>query len=182
MQRWFVILLVLAAAPVHASTWLMQDGSTFTFTASFESESLEGRFTRFDVAIDLASQESAHGSLQVTVNLAGADMGDPDMNEAIAAAEWFDVTGFPEAIFESNDIVALAPGSFVAHGELLLKGKRRDVDVPFAWSESGNTATMRGELTLERLDYDIGTGEWASGEQIGNDVILRFDLRFERAD
>jgi hypothetical protein len=41
---------------------------------------------------------------------------------------------------------------------------------------------MHGELTLKRMDFDIGTGEWASGEQIGNEVLLRFDLPFERAD
>jgi polyisoprenoid-binding protein YceI len=109
-------------------------------------------------------------------------MGDSDMNDAIAAPEWFDVEGFPSAQYSSDDIVETAPGSFVAHGVLVLKGVRRDVDVPFAWSETASVATMRGEFTLKRTDFNIGTGEWASGEQIGSDVVLRFNLQLEHAN
>lgn len=181
-MRVFVVLFVLAASPVLADAWQLQDASTFTFTAHFESEALEGRFTDFEVALEFDALHATESSLQVTVYLGGADMGDPDMNDAIAAPEWFDVDGFPQARFESNEIAVLSPGSFVAKGELVLKGEQTNVDVPFAWSESGDLATMRGEFVLERNDFDIGSGEWASGEQIGNEVMLRFDLRFRRAN
>lgn len=182
MRGFIVALLALAAAPSFADAWQLQDASTFTFTARFESEMLEGRFTDFDVALDFDVQQVSAGLLQVTVHLGGADMNDPDLNDAIAAPEWFDVDGFPQARFESDNFIELSPGSFVARGELVLKGAEQEVEVPFAWSESGGVATMRGKFTLDRNDFDIGSGEWASGEQIGNEVILRFDLHFERAD
>ena len=172
----------LAAGPAAADAWRLQSDSTFSFEASFEDTPLEGSFTDFDVSIDFNPEEPAGGTLRVSVALTGADMGDPDMNDAIAAEEWFDVEGFPTAQYSSDDIVETAAGSYVAHGVLVLKGIRRDVDVPFTWSESAGGATMRGEFTLKRTEFDIGTGEWASGEQIGIDVTLRFDLRLEHAD
>jgi polyisoprenoid-binding protein YceI len=182
MRAFVFVMIYLAALPAVAGDWKLQDTGTFTFEASFEGEPIEGRFTDFDVALDFDPEQAADSSLQVTVYLGAADMGDPDMNDAIAAPEWFTVEGFPQARFASDDIVEIAPGSFVAHGALELKGKRHDVDVPFTWSGTDNAATMHGELTLKRMDFDIGTGEWASGEQIGNEVLLRFDLPFERAD
>jgi polyisoprenoid-binding protein YceI len=182
MRTFVFVMICLAALPAVADDWTLQDGSTFTFEASFESEPIEGSFTDFDVALDFDPEQAGENSLQVTVDLGGADMGDPDMNDAIAAPEWFDVDGFPQARFESSDIVEIAPGSFIAHGALALKGVRGDIDVPFTWSGSDETATMHGEVGLNRSDFAIGTGEWASGEQIGHDVLLRFDLQFERAD
>jgi polyisoprenoid-binding protein YceI len=177
-----IAIFCLAAWPAAADAWRLQNSSMFAFEASFEGAPLEGSFTDFDVRIEFNPQEPAGSSLRVTVELAGADMGDSDMNEAIAAQEWFDVKGFPDAQYSSDDIAEAAPGSFVAHGVLVLKGIRRDVDVPFVWSESADLATMRGEFMLKRSDFNIGTGEWASGEQIGIDIMLRFDLQLERAD
>jgi polyisoprenoid-binding protein YceI len=177
-----IVIFCLAAWPAAADAWRLQNNSAFAFEASFEGAPLEGSFTDFDVRIEFDPEEPAGSSLRVTVALAGAGMGDSDMNEAIAAQEWFDVKGFPNAQYSSNDIVESAPGSYVVHGVLVLKGIRRDVDVPFLWSESGDLATMRGEFMLKRTDFNIGTGEWASGEQIGIDVVVRFDLQLERAD
>jgi polyisoprenoid-binding protein YceI len=177
-----IAIFCLAAWPTAADAWRLQDDSTFSFEASFEGTPLEGGFTDFDVSFEFDPQEPGVGTLRVSVALAGADMGDSDMNEAIAAEEWFDVKGFPSAQYSSDNIVETATGSYVAHGVLVLKGIRRDVDVPFTWSESAGGATMRGEFSLKRTDFDIGTGEWASGEQIGIDVTLRFNLQLEHAD
>jgi polyisoprenoid-binding protein YceI len=177
-----IAVFCLAAMPAAADTWRLLDDSTFTFAASFEGTPLEGGFTDFDVNFEFDSQEPASGSLRVSVALAGADMGDSEMNEAIAAEEWFDAEEFPGAQYSSDEIVETAPGSYVAHGVLVLKGVQRDVDVPFVWSETAGVAAMRGEFTLKRTEFNIGTGEWASGEQIGIDVMLRFDLQLESAD
>ena len=177
-----IAIFCLAAWPASADAWHLQRNSTFSFEASFEAAPLEGSFTDFDVRFEFDPQEPTGSSLQVTVALAGADMGDSDLNEAITAQEWFDVKGFSHAQYSSDDIVETAPGSYIAHGVLVLKGIEREVAVPFVWSRSADLATMRGEFMLKRSDFNIGTGEWASGEQIGIDVKLRFDLQLERAN
>jgi polyisoprenoid-binding protein YceI len=182
MRLLIIGLLCLAAVTAMASDWRMRQDSTLTFESTFEGAPLPGRFGRFDVALDFDPQDPGAGTLQVTVDLAGADMGDPDMNEAIAGRDWFHIAGFPQAVYESSDIEASGPGEFVAHGELVLKGIRRSVDVPFTWSEAGESAQMRGELTLKRSDFNIGSGEWAGGEQIGIGVRLQFALELERVD
>lgn len=182
MRGYITALLCLVALPAAAGTWQLQDGSTFTFEASFEGAPLQGQFADFDVTLDFDPDQADAALLHVTVNLAGADMGDPDMNAAIAAPEWFDIDTYPQARFDSDDIVETSPGSFVAHGVLVLKGAQRNIDVPFTWSATGDLATMRGELTLKRSDFDIGSGEWASGDQIGIDVSLRFALQMQSAD
>lgn len=40
---------------------------------------------------------------------------------------------------------------------------------------------MTGELILSRNDFFIGTGEWASGEQIGLAVKVWFEVVFTRS-
>ena len=116
------------------------------------------------------------------MSLAGADMGDPDMNTIIADPVWFDVASFPQAVFESDRIEQTGLGEFVATGILNLKGISQDVAVPFSWSDDGLRGDMRGQFALQRIDFNVGSGEWASGDAIGIEVQLQFDIRLERAE
>lgn len=178
----FASLLVsmLAASGVFAEQWRMQDEGTLLFEPTWEGEVVPGRFESFDVQLDTGDGGVAGARLDVTVCLDSADMDDPDINEAIADSEWFAVAAHPVATFASDSIEAAGKGSYVASGHLELKGVRLPVSVPFSWSESGDRAAMKGELVIDRTRFNVGSGEWATGETIGTEVRVRFDLVLER--
>lgn len=181
MRRFAALLLsVLATAGASAGEWRMQDAGKLLFEPTWEGQAVPGRFESFDVCIDTADGGIAGSTLTVTVQLASADMDDPDINEAIAGAEWFAVDEFPAARFTSDTIEATAEGSYVAAGHLELKGVRLPVDVPFQWIESEGRAEMRGELVIDRTRFEVGSGEWASGDTIGTAVRVSFDVTLER--
>ena len=175
-----VLLTLIASTQAGADEWRMLDDSEFLFEASWEGTALPGRFTAFDVRLDTGDGRFDKASLIVTVDLAGADMDDPDITEAIAGDEWFGVAEYPQARYTSQSIIETAPGEFRAEGELSLKGVTQAVEVPFTWSESSGRAAMSGELVLDRTQFDVGSGEWASDESIGTAVRLSFKIDFVR--
>lgn len=177
-----LILFVLAAVPAQAAEWSMLEDSEFTFEATFEGSTAPGRFGQFDVWLEFDPENPESAQLKVTVSLAGADMGDPDMNTIIADPVWFDVGNFPQAVFESEHIEQTGLGEFVASGILNLKGVSQAVAVPFSWSDAGKRGDMRGQFALQRIDFNVGSGEWATGDAIGIEVQLQFDIRLERAE
>jgi polyisoprenoid-binding protein YceI len=66
-----------------------------------------------------------------------------------------------------------------AIGTLQLKGFSQPVTVPVSWQPlPDGKAKMTGELLVGRNDFSIGSGEWASGEQIGLAVKIWFDVVF----
>ena len=175
-----LLVPMLAASGAVSDQWRMQDEGTLLFEPTWEEEVVPGRFESFDVKLDACDGEIAGGTLEVTVNLESADMDDPDINEAIAEAEWFAVAAHPIATFASDSIDAAEEGSYLASGHLELKGVRLPVSVPFTWSESGDRAAMTGELVIDRTRFNVGSGEWATGETIGTAVRVHFDLVLER--
>jgi polyisoprenoid-binding protein YceI len=166
----------------QAGEWRSTDDSEFGFETTFEGVATPGEFTQFSVALDFDSSSPGDGRLRVTVDLTAADMGDPDMNAVLFEPAWFDTQNFETAVFDSSEIVERSPGEFLATGTLDLKGIRKTVNVPFAWTQTEDKAVMAGELTLDRNQFGIGNGEWASGDAIGIDVRLAFTVRLERAD
>ena len=175
-----LLVPMLAASGVFAEQWRMQDEGALHFEPTWEGEVVPGRFESFDVKIDAADDGITGARIEVTVKLESADMDDPDINEAIAGAEWFAVAVHPVATFASDSVEATGEGGYLAPGHLELKGMRLPVSVPFSWSESGDRAAMKGELIIDRTRFDVGSGEWATGETIGAEVRVRFDLVLER--
>jgi len=179
-----VLLLAIAASWstfAGAAEWVMAPGTgRLEFVASYTGSELPGTFGRFDVALDFAPDGRGSQRLEVAVDLGSADLGDADMNEAVASAAWFDVTRFATATFASGSIVMLAPGEYEAAGILDLKGVQCPVTVPFLWRDDGDQASMRGELTLNRLDFGIGAGTWAATDEVAADVRVRFEVKLRR--
>jgi polyisoprenoid-binding protein YceI len=182
MTRIIASLLVsaLAAPGALADEWRMQDDGELLFEPTWEGDVVPGRFGDFDVRLDTGESGVAGSELVVTVRLESADMDDPDINEAIAGAEWFAVSKFPVATYTSDKIEAAADGAYLSTGQLDLKGVRLPVTVPFQWAESGGRATMSGEVVIDRTRFEVGSGEWASGEPIGTAVRVSFRVTLER--
>lgn len=175
-----LLILMSCAHGALAGEWRSQEGSELLFEPTWEGEALRGRFDRFDVRLETDAAGIAGAKLTVTVQLESADMDDPDINEAIAGAEWFAVNKHPVATFTSNSIEQAADGDYIACGQLELKGVRLPVDVPFQWAATGDRAEMSGELVIDRTRFNVGSGEWADGEQIGTAVGVSFDVVLER--
>ena len=100
------------------------------------------------------------------------------IHQVVAATGRTDFT--VEIEFDDGERTEVNLTEFVATGELNLKGHRKPVDVPFTWSNSGDVAEMRGELTVDRTEFDIGSGEWSDDESIGTDVRISFIVLLTR--
>jgi len=170
-------LLIGISLPAVAAEWHDTADSRLTFEVTFEGVPTQGEFRDFDVDLEFDPDCPESGTLRVTVNLKAADMGDPDMNNVLFDPAWLDVAQFTEAVFVSDVISEPQPGEFIATGTLDLKGTVKTVLVPFSWTGSANQATLHGNLVLQRTTFDVGSGEWATGDAIGTDVKLDFTVQ-----
>lgn len=174
------VVFTIAGAAAFAGEWRMQGEGELVFQPTWEGEAVPGRFGEFDVRLETDDGGIAGAELEVTVNLESADMDDPDINEAIAGAEWFAVSDHPVATYTSDSIEKADGGIYRASGHLVLKGVRLRVDVPFRWSRNGDRAEMSGEVVVDRTSFDVGSGEWEGGDTIGTDVRVSFNVTLER--
>lgn len=183
MNRWAPVLgLLLAgvAGVAAAAEWRLDPaGSRLALQASYQGEPVPAVVKQFDTRLRFDPENLAGSRLEVRVKLPSVDFGSSDIDEAVRAPEWFDFARFPDATFVSTDIRRVAPDRYLARGTLQLKGAARAVAVPFSWNASDKSAAMKGELTLNRTNFGVGTGEWQAGDLIGLDVKVVFDLRLQ---
>ncbi|NIR59978.1 MAG: YceI family protein [Gammaproteobacteria bacterium] len=181
-MRALATVLALLPVPASAADWTMiSETSRLEYVARYEGEPAPGRFHRFDVRVAFDPRRPREGRLHVTVALASVDMQSADINETIVEPPWLDVAGHPRAEFTSETITRTGDGRFVARGTLRLNGVTHELDVPFQWRRHDARATLSGEVTVNRMDFGIGIGEWSSGRTIDLEVVVRYEVELERA-
>ncbi len=175
-----LIPLVLHAPSAGAADWIFAPAaSRLEFVATYQNQQVPGVFRRFDVHLALHPGTPAGNRLEVSVFLDSADMNSADINRTIVKPEWFHASRFPSAKFESTEITADGDHHYLAKGTLSLKGMQRRISVPFFWRETGRSASMNGEMVLNRADFGIGSGEWAAASPIGINVTVRFNVKLD---
>jgi len=174
------LLLAFLSAQVRAEPWRsVQDQSQLEFVAKYEGADAPGRFTRFDVLVSFDSASREVRSVLVDVDVTSVGMGNPEIDEAIMQTEWFNTRAYPHARFRSESVRATNESEYIAEGTVSIKGVSKPVSVPFRWRSHGREAQMSGSLVLSRVDFGIGSGEWAADSPIGHEVQVRFGVAFE---
>jgi len=167
----------LATGQAVADAWHSTgDANELAFATAYDGQPLEGRFRQFDVRVETEGPAAVPATLAVSVNVAGADMNDRDINETLASPDWFDSGAYPSASFASHSVEQESLDHFVATGTLDLKGVRAPVTVDFSWNARDGRAKLAGTAQLSRSTWSIGEGEWAGEDHIPDTVKLRFTV------
>lgn len=170
-----------AVASAEPPAWRLDPAaSAITFSATQMGAAFDGEFRRFDADIRFDPDDLPASRVAVTIDTGSLDTGNDQRDEAARGPEWFDVAAHPTARFEAADFRALGDERFAADGNLTIKGASRRVTLPFDLARDGDRARARGRLTLQRADFALGTGEWASNGVVGDSVEIRIRIEAHR--
>lgn len=178
------MLGLMLALPAYAATeWTVDhDESRLGFTNWWEGEAFESVFRQWRAETLRFSPDDLQGShFDIRVDLASVDTGTSDGNEAIAQPEWFNLSRYTTARYVADSFHATEDGGYEARGELSLKGNTHPVTLNLQWRPGDDGARLTGSTRLDRTRFDVGLGEWRSGDTIDLEVLVTFDLRLHRA-
>ncbi|MGH8204514.1 MAG: YceI family protein [Steroidobacteraceae bacterium] len=179
MTRLLTVLLALAlgTAAQAATREAGQDSGSLQFIATQADAKFAGAFRQFHVKLDFDPARPQTGSLDVTVETASIDTQDAERDEILRGPDFFWVEKHPQASFHAIRFERAGPG-WSAKGELTIRGVTKTVPVEFTLTPAGGVTVMKGSARLERLAFGLGQGDWASTEWVGNEIDVRFELRF----
>jgi len=170
------VMLSMSLAASEGQWCMNPDTSWLGFTASWEGQEFQGRFKEFDTRVKFDPQQLEHSAIEVTVFTPSAGTGNRERDEGMADPEWFDCAGHPQARYVTSAFQALDPGNYEASGSLTLKGISKPVNLRFTWQETDAAAVLEGQARVNRVDFDIGTGDWADEEFVAHAVTISFRL------
>lgn len=171
------VLSERAAAPAWKTDMAQ---SQLGFVARYDEVPVEGVFTRFSPDIRFDPDNLAGSAFDVSIAIASLDTASRDRDDIIRQDAWFFVERFPKARFVTQRFKPLGEGRFEADARLSLRGREQAVPFVFEWREQGDgSVRLRAHVVLDRRDFNIGTGSWASDDSVGFAVDVHVDLRLQ---
>jgi polyisoprenoid-binding protein YceI len=161
----------LAAAPPAAppAAYRVLPGSTLGFRASAQGEAFDGRFTRFTPVIAFDPARLPGSRFEVRIELASADTRNSERDDTLHGDGFFNAGKQPQARYLATRFRALGGNRYVAEGVLTLNGISKPVPLSFSWS-GGQRPVLVGSAALKRLDFGVGSGDWADTSDLPNEV------------
>ena len=177
MKRIALALLFACASATAAERPLVAAKSEIGFSVKQMGVAVSGDFKHFSAKIDLDSNKPEAASAEIAVDVASVSTGTDEGDQTAVDKAWLDATGFPKATFKSSAVRSLGGDRYEAKGLLSIKGKPREITVPFTLTKQPDGgAIVAGDFRIRRTDFGVGGGEWNQGDLVANEVPIHFRL------
>lgn len=168
---------LVAAVEKDVPQWqLQQHQSHIIFHAKQMGSEISGRLENFTAEIFFSPDAPEQSSVNVTVPINGINSDYEKRDDTLKGTEWFDAEKYPLATYRCDNFSLVsgdaADGDYLCKGELTLRDITKAFDLPFHLKLDGDTAHMTAETVLNRLDFNLGRGDWSDSSIIAAEVRL----------
>ena len=137
---------------------------------------VDGSFSRFQAQVNLDPARLQSSSVSFSVDTSSVVFEAEDIRRELAKPDWLDSARFPSADFKSSRIRDLGGRRYEITGTLTIKGHAHEVTFPVSLSQTGTTTFATGQLSIKRLEYGIGQGEWGDTSLVEDAVQIKFKI------
>jgi polyisoprenoid-binding protein YceI len=176
---WVLTALALSTAPTFAATpqWAVDHGkSKLGFMVQWSGEPFVATFKSWKADIAFDPNDLPHSHATVSIDLASETSGYDDNDQGLKGTQGFEASKYPTAKFQTTQITHGQGNSYVAQGTLALHGVTKPVTLNFNLTFSGKSAHMVGKSALQRGDFKLASGSFATDNPIARAVTVTIDL------
>ncbi len=163
-----MILSCLVAVAGFAQI-INNDKSVVNFKVkNMKIKTVKGTFTGMKGTVNFSPSNIASSNFDVCIDASTVNTKNEKRDNHLRNADFFDTDKYPTICFKSKSITNNAD-TYLVKGTLTMHGISKEVEIPFTFSNN----ILKGNLTLQRLDYQIGesTGEFMVGNNIEIEII-----------
>lgn len=168
---------------VEKTQWVIdQKQSKLEFEASVYKTPFTGEFKNFDGVINFDLDNLDTAKVDIKIEILSVESGDEQRDASMVKEEWFNVNQYPIAQFVADNFEKTGVDQYLAKGNLTIRGVTKALNLPFALNFDGDQAMMEATVTLNRLDFGLGDGEWKEESSVGHNVKLYINLKANKSN
>lgn len=163
---------------------LDQAHSNFYFSIDHIFSKVHGHFSEFSGEVTFDPANLAESRFFFEIKTDSINTGVDKRDKHLQSADFFDAGDFPLMTFESVKIIDLGNNVYQVVGKFTVKGKVYDLTLPLTLAgvqhhpavKNQEVIGFNGELTIDRLDYKVGSGKFYEMGLVGKDVEILVTL------
>jgi polyisoprenoid-binding protein YceI len=178
-------LFLLPAGALQAAQWSIDTAhSGIRFGVQHIYSTVYGSFEEYDGKILFDPDEPAKSSFNFTVQVKSVQTGIGKRDTHLRSPDFFDAKKFPKISFTSSSVTPAGEGKYEVAGTLTIKDVSKEVILPVIFhgikdhpmKKGSRVAGFDFNLTIDRLDYQVGNGKFFKLGVVGKEVDIFVSL------
>ncbi|MBS2025383.1 MAG: polyisoprenoid-binding protein [Deltaproteobacteria bacterium] len=147
---------------------------------------VKGRFTKFEGGIEFdPSAPAAGGKVEVKIDPASIDTGEPKRDGHLRSPDFFDVEKFPALTFKSTSFAAKGGGHYAIAGDLTIHGVTKPVELTTEYLGAGKDpwggqrVGFSAHTAIDRKDFGLTWNQAleAGGVLVGDKINIELEVQ-----
>ncbi|QEM06976.1 YceI family protein [Mucilaginibacter rubeus] len=150
---YIVVLLIFATAAGFAQTVSKSDISFKIKNLGFN---VGGTFGGLQADIKFKPNDLEGSSIEASVLSNTVNTDNESRDKHLKSEDYFDVIKYPKITLKSVSFKRKSGSNYIGNFNVTIRDKTKLIEVPFTYTESGNTAQLKGSFMILRTDFGIG--------------------------
>jgi polyisoprenoid-binding protein YceI len=157
MKKYFALILLLSVTFCSFSqTKHTITKSIITFQIKNMGVNTGGSFSGFKGAIQFDPVHLDASTIEASVDVNTINTDNDTRDEHLKSDSYFDAAKYPKIAIRSVSIKHKRGNNYTGTFNLTIKDKTNPVEIPFTYTETGNSTVFKGTLKIRRTDYGVG--------------------------
>ncbi|MEN0054700.1 MAG: YceI family protein [Mucilaginibacter sp.] len=157
MKKIYVIaLLALLCSSSFAQVKTSITKSAITFKIKNLGLNTNGNFSGLQADIQFKPTDLAGSSINASVDATTVNTDNTMRDDHLKGTDYFNVATYPKITLKSVSFKHTKGDNYLGNFNVTIKDKTKLIEVPFTYTEAGNTASFNGSFKINRSDFGIG--------------------------
>jgi len=187
-----VLITVLGTFSVNAQNstiWKIDKAHTsVNFSINHFFSSVTGKFTNFDGDINIDRNNLKASKVNFTIMVNSVNTDNKKRDEHLQSPDFFNTKAYPNMTFKSTKIEKKSEKEYLVYGKLTIRDKTKDIVLLATITGEMEHPMKKGTIilgilidtTLDRTEYGVGTGNWATSKVVGDEVKIHIPMELNR--
>lgn len=173
---------------LKAMSWTIDEAhSNVSFEVRHFFTPVSGKFQDYSSQINFDPENLDKSSIDVQIMVSSINTDNEKRDGHLQSGDFFNAEKYPQITFKSNKITKNGENKFVAQGKLTIKDITKDVNLPFTLlgiqdhpqKENTKIAGVKIDHSINRNEFNVGTGNWTETAVVGGDVDISIALEMQ---
>jgi len=173
----------------NTTTWKVDKAHTsVNFSVNHFFSAVTGKFTNFNGQFNFDPNNLKYSKVAFTVEINSVNTNNAKRDKHLQSADFFNAKTFTNMTFKSSKIEMKSKNDYLLYGKLTIKDITKEVILPMKITGQMEHPMKKGTLimgilidtTINRTDFGVGTGNWATTMVVGNAVKIHIPMELNR--
>lgn len=165
-QSFFLLLLAFClSSQVAFSQTFIKDKSSVSFRIKNAGFWVNGSFSEFDMKAQFNPASVNDSQLSGSLSVNSINTNNKKRDGHLLSEDYFEAEKFPNITLNSSQITKQGEG-YLWKGTLKIKETEKEVSIPFQIEEQADHLLLKGEFTINRIEYGVGKKSWLMNQKV----------------